>query len=152
MLQFVHVIGFYLYSITFTFSMTWLMFLVIWICCDLFEWHFRDQLWLLSSHAQQTLWCKLQGNSQRHIPFPKRQYQQVCYWQPLDRQNHPKIKSTCNTVHNYYCPLTRHEEFRVRWEWVPEMQQTNHTKTKPNFCLRICRGFFRQLNCFAIWL
>jgi hypothetical protein len=115
-LQFVHLIGFYLYSIIFTFFKTWLD-LTILICCDLFKWHFRDQRCLLSSRAQQTLWCKLQGTAEFHIPLPKRKYQQVCYWQPMDRHHRPKIKRTCSKMHNYYCALTRHREFSVRWEW-----------------------------------
>jgi hypothetical protein len=71
---------------------------------------------LLSSCAQRTLWCKLQGIAHGHIPLPKRQYQQVCYWLPVDRQNHPITKRTCSKIHNYYFPLVRHKELRVRCE------------------------------------
>jgi hypothetical protein len=84
---------------------------------------FSRQRCLLSSCAQQTLWCKLQGTADGHIPLPKRQYQQVCHWQPMDRQNHPTTKRTFGKTHNYYCPLTRHKEFRFRLDSGVEMQQ-----------------------------
>ena len=109
---------------------------------------FSRQHLLLSSLAQQTLWCKLQGTPHGHIPLPKRQYQQVCYWQPVDRQNHPITKRTCSKIHNYYFPLTRHKELRVRWEWGAEIQQKNHTKSKINLFFLICGSFFRQLKDF----
>jgi len=54
------------------------------------------QRWMLSSCAQQTPWCKLQGIAHGHIPFPNRQYQQVYHWQPMVRKNHPKINRTWN--------------------------------------------------------
>ena len=63
------------------------------------------QRWLVSSCAQQTPWWKFQGTVDGHIPLPKRRYQQVCYWQPMDHQSHPIIKRICSKIHNYYCPL-----------------------------------------------
>jgi hypothetical protein len=109
---------------------------------------FSRQRCLLSSCAKQTLLSKLQGISDCHIPLPKRQYQQACYWQPVARQNHPIIKRTSGEIHNYYFPLTRHKEFRVRWDWVAEMQHKNHKKNKLNLCLLICGSFISQLQCF----
>ena len=69
------------------------------------------QRWLISSCAQQTPWCKLQGTVDGHIPLPRRQCQQVCQRQPMVRLNHPIIKRTCSKIHNYTSPLTRHKEF-----------------------------------------
>ena len=86
--------------------------------------------YLLSSCAQQSLWCRHQGTPDGHIPLPKRQYQQVCYWQPMDRHNHPIIKRTRSKIHYYYLPLSCHKEFRVWWDWAAEMQLKNFTKNK----------------------
>ena len=58
------------------------------------------QRWLLSSWPQQTPWCKLQGIPHAHIPLPKRQYQQVCYWQPMVHQNRPTIKHICSKIYD----------------------------------------------------
>jgi len=108
MLQFVHVIGFYLYSITlhslwhdvcFNYSNI--------LRCN--QVALSRQRWLLSSCAQQTPWCKLQGTVDGHIQLPKRQYQQVCQRQPMVRQNHPTIKRTCSKIHNYTSPLSHHK-------------------------------------------
>jgi hypothetical protein len=89
-----------------------------------------QQHYLLSSCPQQTPWCKLQGTAHGHIPLPKRQYQQVCYWQPMDRQNLPKIKRTCSKIHNYHYPLTRHRELKIVADWGAYMKQKTNLKRK----------------------
>jgi hypothetical protein len=53
----------------------------------------RDQRCLLSSCAQQTPWCTLQGTVHGHIPLPRTQCQQACYWRLEVRQSHPETKA-----------------------------------------------------------
>ena len=130
MLLFVHVIGFYLYSVTFAVCMPRLISLIIWIVCDVCKWHcvetrdcfysvdkkeiFRDQHWLLSSRTKQIPWCKYQGTEDGHIQIPKSKYQPVCCWQPKDHRHHPEIKHTCSKIHNYFLSVIRHKELKIR--------------------------------------
>jgi hypothetical protein len=105
------------------------------------------QHYLLSSCTQQTLLRKLQGIADGHIPLPKRQYQQVSYWQTVDRQNHPIIKRTCSKIRYYYSP------WHVTWNSKSDetdglkcnkKSQGNQTK----FVFLICGSFWIQLKCF----
>ena len=105
------------------------------------------QRWLVSSCAQQTPWWKFQGTVDGHIPLPKRRYQQVCYWQPMDRQSHPIIKRTFSKIHNYWCPLTPQKEFRVRWDWGAKVQH-KITRNQTIYVSAFCGSLFRQLKCF----
>ena len=129
MLQFVHVIGFYLYCFTFTVCLPCITIFIISICCNEYvnvlrpgmvfihlktAEIFRDQIWLLSSRTHQTFWCTNQGTEEGHILIPKRKLQPVCYWQPKDYHNHPEIKRTCSKIHNNLCPLILHKELKIR--------------------------------------
>jgi len=137
--QFVHVIGFCLYSFTFIVCSTWLMMLNFWICCNEHKCHsvetrsgfypfdnsrdFRDRRSLVPSRTHQTSWCTNQGTQDGHIPLPKRKLQPVCYWQPKDYRNHPEIKCTCSKIHNNLCPLVLHKELKIRADGWAYMQQ-----------------------------
>ena len=135
-LQFVHVIGFYLYSFTFTVLVPWIFFnyLNIMQCIQV---ALSIERWLLSSRAQQTPLCKLQGIADGHIPLSKRQYKQVCYWQPMVHQNHPTIKYKRSKIHNTYsyCPLTCQKKFGGKWTWRADMKQQNITLKQNNVCV-----------------
>jgi hypothetical protein len=100
----------------------WLLFVLyyIHILCDMtyvfnyvnrlrfIQVEFSRQRCFLSRCTQKTLWRKLQGIADGHIPLPMRQCQQVRCLKSMDRQNHPIITRTFSKTHNYYCPLTRH--------------------------------------------
>jgi len=70
---------------------------------------FRDQRWLISSRTQQKSWCTNRGIQEGHIPFPKRKLQPVCYWQPKDYRNLPKMKKRAvkNITTCVLCYFTR---------------------------------------------